>query len=53
MKESTSPQTVDTSAWSTQSEIALARAAIKKKNGINICCKEIKAKKHFVIDFWH
>jgi|TARA_B110000305_G_C19383668_1_gene611016 hypothetical protein len=53
MKASTSPQTVDTSAWSTQSEIALARAAIKKKNEIRISCKERKAKKHFVIDFGH
>ena len=31
MKVSTSPQTVEISAPSTQSEMALARAAIKKK----------------------
>ena len=49
---STSPQIVDTSAPSTQREIALSRAAIKKKNEIN-CLKDRKTKKHFVINFEH
>ena len=52
MNVSTSPQTVDTSAPSTQREIALSRAAIKKKNEIN-CLKDRKTKKHFVIYIEH
>jgi hypothetical protein len=52
MNVSTSPQTVDTSAPSTQREMALSRAAIKKKNEINLL-KDRKVKKHFVIDFDH
>ena len=52
MKESTSPQTVDTSAPATQRAMALSRAAIKKKHEINFL-QGLKVEKHFVIEFGH
>lgn len=52
MNVSTSPQTVDTSAPATQSEMALSRAAIKKKDEINFL-QGLKMEKHFVIEIEH